>query len=335
MQNVNPHCAAALAALLLSAGPVAAQTDVTEQAAQAVEEVVDVAAELLDASEPEGVSAEAVGDGFASDVERYSYGIGVDIGRSFKTQGIEISVETMREALGAAYAGDALRQTEEQSLAAMRSFQEMMGSRQAAQTDEQIGARRAEATAFLAKNGAREGVVTTESGLQYEILEAGEGALAGPDDTVTLHYTGTLLDGTTFDSSEGRGPASFPVTGVIAGFAEGLQLLPMGTKAKLFMPADLAYADSPQGPGGPGSALIFEVQMLGIEAAPEKPSLAEMIEQAQQEMEESLTRIREDGEQRIAALEAEMELQAGDASSATVGGAEPEAVEQKKEPMYD
>ncbi len=330
MQNVNPHCAAALAALLLSAGPALAQNgaaDVAEPAVEVVEGVVDAAAELL------GTSAPEVNDGFASDVERYSYAIGVDIGRSFKTRDVEIDVDAMREALGASYAGEALRQTEEQSLAAMRNFQEVMGGRQAGQAAELSAANRKAAAAFLTQNGEREGVITTESGLQYEILEAGDGPLAKGHDTVSLHYTGKLIDGTTFDSSEGRGPASFPVSGVIPGFAEGLKLLPMGTKAKLFMSTDLGYGDSPQGPGGPGSALIFEVQMLSVESPPEQPTLAEQIEQVQAQMEEDLKLTRERGEQDIATLKAEMEQEAAEA--AVVGGAEAEAVEPKKEPMYD
>ena len=162
-------------------------------------------------------------------------------------------------------------------------------------------------------------MVTTESGLQYEIIEEGDGELAGPDDTVELNYTGKLIDGETFDSSEGRGPANFPVTGVIPGFSEGLQLLPIGTTAKLYIPADLAYGDSPQGPGGPGSTLIFDVELLGIQSAPAAPSLAEQLEMAEAQLADDLEMVREQGEQQIADLKAQLEASG---ESATVGGGE-------------
>lgn len=360
MQNVNPTCAAALAALLMSAGPVLAPAgaetavvdtveevsdaaadavaDAADSAAAAVTETadaaVDAASDAVEAVMPGDATADAAAsdDGFASDRERVSYAIGVDIGRSFKSQEIDIEIDLLQEALGAAYAGDDLRQTDEQSMTALRTFQQSMMERQQAQASEAGAANREAGVAFLAENGGRDGVVTTESGLQYEILEEGDGAIASPDDTVQLHYTGKLIDGETFDSSADRGPASFPVTGVIPGFSEGLQLLPIGTKAKLYIPSELAYGDSPQGPGGPGSTLIFDVEMLGIESAPEAPSLAEQIEQAEAQLADDLEMVREQGEQQIADLKAQLEASGG--SSTTVGGGD-EADVKKKEPMYD
>lgn|GEM_PF-298200 len=364
MQNINPTCAAALTALLMSAGPALAPADAEPAVAEAVEEVadgaaeavadaadraaaaatetaaaaVDAASDAVDAVMPEAGAADDAGDaaatddGFASDTERVSYAIGVDIGRSFKSQEIEIDMDLLQEALGAAYAGDELRQTDEQSMAALRTFQQSMMERQQAQASSAGQENREAGAAFLAENADREGVVTTDSGLQYEILEEGDGETAGPDDTVRLHYTGTLIDGETFDSSADRGPASFPVTGVIPGFSEGLQLLPVGTKAKLYIPSQLAYGDSPQGPGGPGSTLIFDVEMLGIESSPEAPSLAEQIEQAEAQLADDLEMVREQGEQQIAELKAQLESSGG--SSATVGDGDA-AQEKSKEPMYD
>ena len=328
MQNLNPKRAAALAALLMSAGPVLAPA----LAEEVVEEVMVEEVAAPDGEVTEVVVEEIIDDGFANDMERVSYAIGVDIGRSFQSQDIEIDVATMQEALAAAYAGDELRQSEEQSMTALRTFQERMMERQGAEAAVAGEANREAGEVFLAENSAREGVVTTESGLQYEVIEEGDGGVAGPDDTVQLNYTGKLIDGETFDSSEGRGPANFPVTGVIPGFSEGLQLLPIGTKAKLYIPADLAYGDSPQGPGGPGSTLIFDVELLGIESAPEAPSLAEQIELAETQLADDLETIREEGEQHIADLKAQMEASGG--SSATVGGDGGSDV-QEKEPMYD
>lgn len=124
---------------------------------------------------------------------------------------------------------------------------------------------------YLAENGQREGVTTTDSGLQYEVLTAAEGAKPAATDTVTVHYRGTLLDGTEFDSSYARNqPASFPLNGVIKGWTEGLQLMSTGSKFKFFIPADLAYG--PQGrPSIPANAtLIFEVELLEIAGSEEE-----------------------------------------------------------------
>jgi FKBP-type peptidyl-prolyl cis-trans isomerase FklB len=119
--------------------------------------------------------------------------------------------------------------------------------------------------AFLAENGAREGVVTLPSGLQYEILVAAEGVMPEATDTVTTHYHGTLIDGTVFDSSYDRGqPASFPLNGVIPGWTEGLQLMAIGAKWRLYIPPDLAYGEQDRGPIPANSTLIFDVELLEI-----------------------------------------------------------------------
>ena len=126
-----------------------------------------------------------------------------------------------------------------------------------------------ESEAFLTANGAKEGVVTTASGLQYSIITAGAGDKPAVTDTVEVHYQGTLLDGTEFDSSYKRGATvSFPLNGVIPGWTEALQLMPVGSKWKLFIPADLAYGAGGTGGGpiGPNQALIFEVELVAIKA---------------------------------------------------------------------
>src|SRR5690606_23434462 len=118
---------------------------------------------------------------------------------------------------------------------------------------------------FLAKNRERDGVMVTDSGLQYEVLVAGDGAKPQEDQTVEVHYHGTLIDGTVFDSSVKRGETiSFPVNGVIPGWVEALQLMAVGSKWKLFIPADLAYGNRAQGPIPASSTLIFEVELLAI-----------------------------------------------------------------------
>jgi FKBP-type peptidyl-prolyl cis-trans isomerase len=125
-----------------------------------------------------------------------------------------------------------------------------------------------EGLAFLQKNGTREEVTSLESGLQYEVLEAGEGAKPASTDTVTTHYEGRLIDGTVFDSSYQRGePASFPLNRVIPGWTEGLQLMSPGAKYRLYVPADLAYGDRAAGAIPPNSTLIFEVELLEVASA--------------------------------------------------------------------
>lgn len=150
----------------------------------------------------------------------------------------------------------------------------MMEARQA-QAANQALENLEEGLAFLEKNAQREGVVTLESGLQYEVLEEGEGEKPQADDTVTTHYEGRLIDGTVFDSSYQRGePATFPLDRVIAGWTEGVQLMSPGAKYRLYVPADLAYGDRGAGSIPPNSTLVFDVELLeiaGDEQAQEQP----------------------------------------------------------------
>ena len=129
-----------------------------------------------------------------------------------------------------------------------------------------LDSNRAAGEAFLAQNAQREGVVTLPSGLQYEVIEEGDGATPGRRSTVVVHYSGTLIDGTPFDSSIARGePARFPVNRVIPGWTEALRLMRVGDKWRLFIPADLAYGDRGVGPViAPGSTLVFEVELLEV-----------------------------------------------------------------------
>jgi FKBP-type peptidyl-prolyl cis-trans isomerase len=186
-----------------------------------------------------------------------------------KSQGIKIDLVELAAGIKDAIEGGKPKFSQEELGAAMQAFEtEMQAKAQAMQAEEakKFEAAKAEGEKFLAENKKREGVTTTASGLQYEVITKADGAKPAATDQVKVHYHGTLVDGKVFDSSRDRGePVTFPVQGVIKGWVEALQLMPVGSKWKLFIPSDLAYGK--QGAGadiGPDSALIFEVELLEI-----------------------------------------------------------------------
>jgi FKBP-type peptidyl-prolyl cis-trans isomerase FklB len=194
--------------------------------------------------------------------EKISYIIGRDMATNLKKQGIDIEANPFMTGLKEVLAGKPSTLSEGDVQEAMMALQQEMTQKQGAvgNVNKQSG------EAFLAENKNKEGVNTLPSGLQYEVLEEGNGKSPSATDTVTVHYKGTLIDGTTFDSSYDRGqPATFPVNGVIAGWTEALQLMKEGSKWRLFIPSDLAYGT--QGAGdiiGPNSTLLFDVELLSV-----------------------------------------------------------------------
>ena len=197
---------------------------------------------------------------------RLSYGVALGLGRNMSRDGLEVDVEAFAAGLSDAISGAEQRLTDEEIQGEMMAFQERINAEREAEASAVADANATASAAFLAENAGRDGVVTTESGLQYEVLEAGEGAKPGPDDSVQVHYRGTLIDGTEFDSSYARGePVTFGVGQVIAGWTEALQLMSVGSKYKLFIPSDLAYGSGGAGDRiGPNAALVFEVELLDI-----------------------------------------------------------------------
>ena len=195
-----------------------------------------------------------------SSEQRLSYGIAFSLGQRMKTDEVPMDVDAFAAGLRDAIEGAEPRLTQEEIGAEMQAYQE---------------ANAAAAATFLAANAEKEGVVVTDSGLQYEIVEEGEGPKPGPDDTVEVHYRGTLADGTEFDSSYARGETvSFGVGQVIPGWTEALQLMPVGSKWKLTIPPELGYG--PGGAGqviGPNAALVFDVELISI-AEPEAEETA-------------------------------------------------------------
>ena len=199
--------------------------------------------------------------------QRLSYGIAFGLGSRMLSDAVPMDVDAFTAGLRDALEQKEPRLTEEEIQAEMQAYQQKMLAEQEARQQE-LGAANAEASAqYLADNAKREGVIATESGLQYEVIEQGDGPKPGPDDTVEVHYRGTLLDGTEFDSSYARGETvSFGVGQVIAGWTEALQLMPVGSKFKLHIPPELAYGAGGAGQMiGPNAALVFDVELVAIE----------------------------------------------------------------------
>jgi FKBP-type peptidyl-prolyl cis-trans isomerase FklB len=201
--------------------------------------------------------------------QRLSYIVGENMAAQFKRDGIVLDVEALSLAVEDTQAGKDSRLSEEDKRNTIAEIQKRGQEKQNAELDAVAAKNKAEGEAYLAESAKKDGVVTTASGLQYKEVTAGEGETPAAEDTVTVHYKGTLIDGTVFDSSYDRGqPATFPVNGVIPGWIEALQLMNVGDKFELMIPSDLAYGPGGTGPViGPNATLIFEVELLEIAKA--------------------------------------------------------------------
>jgi FKBP-type peptidyl-prolyl cis-trans isomerase FklB len=201
--------------------------------------------------------------------DKVSYSIGLDIGKTFKKQKIDVNTDILVAGMKDALSGAKPLLTDEQVKETMKAFSKEMMEKQAAATKEAAQKNAAAGEKFLAENKAKPGVKTTASGLQYKVMKEGNGPSPKASDTVETNYRGTLINGTEFDSSYKRGqPATFPVSGVIKGWTEALQLMKVGSKYQLFVPAGLAYGERGAGQDiGPNETLIFEVELMGIKPA--------------------------------------------------------------------
>jgi FKBP-type peptidyl-prolyl cis-trans isomerase len=196
-----------------------------------------------------------------------SYAYGYRMGKQMKAQGAEFDVQSLAKGMADAFAEAQPSLTEEQMQAAFQAFVQQIQAKQEMVAKKAAGDNKSVGENFLAANKSKPGVVTTASGLQYKILKQGTGPKPKATDTVTVHYEGTLINGKVFDSSVKRGePATFPLNGVIPGWTEGVQLMPLGSKFQFFIPSGLAYGENPRpgGPIGPNETLIFEVELLKI-----------------------------------------------------------------------
>ncbi|MBT8398155.1 MAG: FKBP-type peptidyl-prolyl cis-trans isomerase [Gemmatimonadetes bacterium] len=197
--------------------------------------------------------------------QKASYGIGIQIGSQLAPTDSFMDMDAFLAGLKDGMAGNDPAIPPEELQTASQAFNQKVMEEQNRMMAEAAEKNALEGAAFLTENAARDGVVVTESGLQYEVLREGEGERPGPDQSVSIHYVGTLVDGTQFDSSYDRGePATFGVSGVIQGFSEGLQLMAVGSQYKFFIPSEIGYGPGGQGQIGPNSTLIFEVELLEI-----------------------------------------------------------------------
>jgi FKBP-type peptidyl-prolyl cis-trans isomerase FklB len=200
--------------------------------------------------------------------EKFSYALGMKMGGNLKKQDVPVDPAILARGLKDALAGGKTLLTDDEAQAALTDVQNDLRKKQQEKMQEAGAANKKEGEAFLAANKGKDGVKTLPSGLQYKILKEGTGAKPAASDTVSCNYRGTLTNGTEFDSSAKHGgqPATFPVSGVIKGWTEALQLMPVGSKWELFIPPDLAYGDRGAGPDiGPDSTLIFEVELVSIQ----------------------------------------------------------------------
>ncbi|MBF0282314.1 MAG: FKBP-type peptidyl-prolyl cis-trans isomerase [Zetaproteobacteria bacterium] len=202
-----------------------------------------------------------------SEAAKFSYAMGMDIGTSLQRLNLEWDEKALIEGLITSLKAGDMRLTAEQAEAAKKVVFERLKKeaqeKQAAASSDNLK----EGAKYMVENGKKEGVTTTDSGLQYEVITMGDGPKPKATDKVKVHYKGTLLNGAEFDSSYSRGePISFPLNQVIPGWTEGVQLMPVGSKFRFVIPSKLAYGEQGAGPViGPNSTLVFEVELLDIE----------------------------------------------------------------------
>ncbi|HOV95269.1 MAG TPA: FKBP-type peptidyl-prolyl cis-trans isomerase [Thermomonas sp.] len=236
-------------------------------ACKAEQKPVDVSADKTEAGK---AATDKTGiPGLPTEKEQVSYTIGMAMGKQLSEIKGEVNIDTVVKALRTQMAGEKVLVTDEQAQKIMQDFGQKMQAKQLAKMMEEGKTNLEKGEKFLAENAKKPGVVTTPSGLQYQVLTAGKGAKPSPTDGVKVNYKGTLLDGKEFDSSYKRGePAVLPLNGVIPGWSEGLQLMQVGGKYKFWIPAKLAYGEQAPPMIGPNQLLEFEVELLDIVKPP-------------------------------------------------------------------
>ena len=208
------------------------------------------------------LTTHAVGTSLETDAEKYSYSIGINFAQSLMRQGVPLDADAIYMALRDAIEGSEPRLSAEQMSETLRAEAQRAGMRKR----EMAGENLKRGKAYMAENGAKDGVTTLPNGIQYEVLRKGDGKRPARDDTVTVHYTGMLTDGREFDSSKRRGePATFGLDGVIPGWQETLPLMRVGSRWLVTIPPDLAYGVNGAGSAiGPNETLVFEIELLDV-----------------------------------------------------------------------
>ncbi len=203
-----------------------------------------------------------------SDAQKFGYAIGIDLGKSLQPVKEDVDITALKAGLDDAFSDGEPKMDDAAREEIKNTISRKMQERQVKLRADQASKAGAEGEKFLTENGQREGVKTTDSGLQYEVLTEGDGKHPTAEDTVTVHYKGTLINGEEFDSSYSRGqPVTFPLKNVIPGWTEGVQLMSTGAKYKFYIPAKLGYGERGAGVKiGPNETLIFEVELLSFEA---------------------------------------------------------------------
>jgi FKBP-type peptidyl-prolyl cis-trans isomerase len=207
----------------------------------------------------------------ATEKDKQSYAIGLSVGKGLHRDAIDVEPKFMLQGIEDALADGKVLLTDDQIKTVMTDLQTQVRQKQEEKRQAAAESNKKDGAAFLAANANKEGVVTLPSGLQYKVLVAGTGPKPTATDSVVCNYRGALLDNTEFDSSYKRGPATFPVSGVIKGWTEALQLMPTGSKWQLFIPSDLAYGERGREPIGPNSTLVFELELLSIQPKAQAP----------------------------------------------------------------
>jgi FKBP-type peptidyl-prolyl cis-trans isomerase len=207
--------------------------------------------------------------------DKASYAIGLNIGKSMRKDSVDVDPSILLRGMKDGLADAKPLLTDEEAKAAMTALQADLRAKHDAKVEEEAQANKKAGDAFLAENKTKDGVVTLPSGLQYKVLVAGTGPKPTATDTVVCNYKGALIDNTEFDSSYKRGqPATLPVSGIIKGWTEALELMPVGSKWQLFVPPDLAYGPRGGAGGaiGPNATLVFEVELMSIQPKAEAPA---------------------------------------------------------------
>lgn len=213
-------------------------------------------------------NAFAIDPSLKTEKDKVSYMVGADVGRGLNQIKSDLDLKIVIQALTDEFNGGKSLMTQEEGQEVRQEFMQKLQAKRVAEEKVAADKNKSEGAAFLAKNKTKAGVKTTASGLQYEVVKEGTGPKPKETDTVKVDYTGTKIDGTKFDSSVDRGqPATFPLNGVIKGWTEGLQLMPVGSEYKLVIPAELAYGENAPPTIGPNATLIFDVKLISIETA--------------------------------------------------------------------